>query len=281
MATVKLFCRIYPASFADWSQSLVSKDVATTPTCYLSAARASKRRVGVSCTIPRARSSVPFLTDARALWYCLDTGSSAHFFPSDKTRYDRRARQKCSREKRKERRNRRPERAISSSAYVQRKKKRDKLSRHPQQSDRIVGQAARLALPGSTVSPTGEPPPLYLQYLPPPPPSTLFSTFLSVCRDNPLHQPRSTANKRVLPRKSSPLNPTWRHSVRFPLRIPRPRAPRRAAQSASSRPLPSSRVGSKKPSPHDWRLQDEGQNEDIVFRQAYVIHMRMSISTIV
>jgi len=104
----------------------------------------------------------------------------------------------------------------------------------------------------------------------PPPPSTLFSTFLSVCRDNPLHQPRSTANKRVLPRKSSPLNPTWRHSVRFPLRIPRPRAPRRAAQSASSRPLPSSRVGSKKPSPHDWRLQDEGQNEDIVFRQAYL-----------
>lgn len=39
-------------------------------------------------------------------------------------------------------------------------------------------------------------------------PSSLFSTFLSVCRDNPLHQPRSTTNERVLPRKSSPLNPT-------------------------------------------------------------------------
>lgn len=256
-----------PHLCTDWSRSLVSKDVATTPTCYLSAARASKRRVGVSCTIPRARSSTPFLTDARALRYCLDTGSGAYFFPSDKTRSDRRARRKWPREKRKERGNRRPERAISSSAYVQRKKKRQitatSLTERPYRragSPACTARVYRFSHRRTTTTVPHSPPP-----------SSLFSTFLSVCRDNPLHQPRSTANKRVLPRKSSPLNPTWRHSIRFSLRVPRPRAPQRAAQSASSRPLPSSRVRGKKLSPHDRRLQDEGQDEHCT-GQAYTVH---------
>lgn len=136
---------------------------------------------------------------------------------------------------------------------------------------RIVGQAARLALPGSTVSPTEGPPPL-------PRPSPSNPRPLSVCRDNlPFTSHPATAspafysertNERTNASSSEKAHLSQPHLT--PLR-PRRLSPfsllavefaRRSAQSASSRPL-LSRVSGKKPSSHGRPMQDEGRDQDI------------------
>jgi len=190
----------------------------------------------------------------------------AHFFPSI------RAREIPSDARAGSGRRERPIRSWTSDiARVRGEKETGCITATPQRNDRIVGQAARLALPGSTVSPTEGPPPLLRPSPSDPRPLCQW------CRDNLLftshpatasaafYSERTNERTRPLPKKLTSRNPTWHRFVRgaspsFSLLALE--FARRTAQSASSCPLVS-RVSGKKPSSHGRPMQDEGRDQDI------------------
>lgn len=247
------------------SRSIASKNVAITPTCYLSAARISKRGIRGACAIPRARSTLrlPFAR-MHVLFLRVLSLQRAHFFSSIRMPepLDIRARYSVREE--------RPMSWTSDIARVWREKEPDVVSpRHPNEATVSSGRQPGLHCPGLPFLPPKD----RHRYLVPHP------RPLSVCRDNlpftshPLTYRISRVlqrtNERVLFRKSSPLA-TPPDTAPFALSLPPflPSSPlpsesaRRTAQSASSHPL-LSRVSGKKPSSHGRPMQDEGRDQDI------------------
>lgn len=179
----------YPRS--DRSRSIAFIDVCITPTCYLSAAFQEKSRDACNPSSALLGSLSHGCTCFSR--YCLGTDSARPLSFPDKTQSDGYTPTPNASERGKSEGRTGVLRYPASPVA----KKKNGIAATPQRSDRIVGQAARLALPGSAVSPTVGPPPLPHLPLPVPPNA---SHPLLVRRDNPRRTIR-VLRTRPLPKK--------------------------------------------------------------------------------
>lgn len=246
------------------SRSIVSKNVAITPTCYLSAARASKRGIRGAYTTPRARSlRLPF---ARMHVFSSSIVLAARpLFPLDKSAGNPVG---CTRRKRPEGEtdsilNKRY--CASSGGKRNRMYHRETPTKRPYRRAGSPACTARVYRFSHRRTATATPS------------LSLRLPLCQWCRDNLLftshpatasaafYSERTNERTRPLPKKLTSRNPTWHRFVRgaspsFSLLALE--FARRTAQSASSCPLVL-RVSGKKPSSHGRPMQDEGRDQDI------------------